>query len=209
MDEPRRWGRTRYAALLGVLAAHLAVLTSLLIAAKTPLAATPIMPAIELLILPQTAAPAVPPRTASPDRPKKLASIPYAPPTGSLTMAPLDSDSDEISPPIDWALEAHDAAASIINDSSSIESKSPTPFWNSSFSQPSLHHKGEQIPTTDGRWIVFVSDNCYQLSQSITAITNATNTGVGIQTYCTRQSKTARGDLFEQLPAYKKLHTDH
>jgi hypothetical protein len=29
---------------------------------------------------------------------------------------------------------------------------------------------------------------------------------MGTQTYCNGQSHTARGDLFDQLPAYKKLH---
>lgn len=56
--------------------------------------------------------------------------------------------------------------------------------------------------------MVFVSDNCYQLSNEVTHITNATNTGVAIQTYCNRPSKKARGDLFKQLPAYKKYHPD-
>jgi hypothetical protein len=31
---------------------------------------------------------------------------------------------------------------------------------------------------------------------------------MGLQTYCTWRSKAPRGDLFEQLPAYKKLHPE-
>ena len=54
-----------------------------------------------------------------------------------------------------------------------------------------------------------MSHDCYQMSKSITSITNATNTGVNLQTYCTRHSKVPRGDLFDQLPAYKKLHPDN
>jgi hypothetical protein len=57
--------------------------------------------------------------------------------------------------------------------------------------------------------MVFISDSCYQVSKSITDITNATNTGVGTQTYCNQKSRLPRGDLFDQLPAYKKLHPDH
>ena len=56
--------------------------------------------------------------------------------------------------------------------------------------------------------MVFVSENCYQLSKEITYIENKTNTGKKIQTYCNRRSKTPRGDLFEQLRAYKRLHPD-
>ena len=36
---------------------------------------------------------------------------------------------------------------------------------------------------------MFVSDNCYQESKSITDITNATNTGVGLQTYAARSRR--------------------
>jgi hypothetical protein len=30
-----------------------------------------------------------------------------------------------------------------------------------------------------------------------------------LQTYCNRRSNKPRGDLFDQLPAYKKLHPDN
>ena len=56
--------------------------------------------------------------------------------------------------------------------------------------------------------MVYVSENCYQLSKEITYIENATNTGAKIQTYCNKRSKEPRGDLFKDLPAYKKLHPD-
>jgi hypothetical protein len=39
---------------------------------------------------------------------------------------------------------------------------------------------------------VFVSDNCYQVSKSITDITNATNTGVGLQAYCAPAARSRR-----------------
>jgi hypothetical protein len=47
---------------------------------------------------------------------------------------------------------------------------------------------------------VYVFQDCYQMSKSNTSITNATNTGVAIQTYCNRRSKETR--------AYKRLHPD-
>jgi hypothetical protein len=208
MDEPQRWGRSRCAALLSVFALHLVALTSLLIAAKTRLAVPPARPPIELLILPQTAAPAAAPPAASVERRRKLASNPSPTPPESLGVVALNSNSDVTGPPIDWAQEARNEAASVTKDSATIESMVSTPA-NSAFAEGPLHHKGEQLPTADGRWLVFVSDNCYQVSQSITAITNATNTGVGLQTYCTQKSRTPRGDLFEQLPAFKKLHPDN
>ena len=56
--------------------------------------------------------------------------------------------------------------------------------------------------------MVFVSENCYQFSKEVGYIENKTNMGKKIQIYCNRRSKTPRGDLFEQLPAYKRLHPD-
>ena len=56
--------------------------------------------------------------------------------------------------------------------------------------------------------MVFVSKNCYQFSKEVGYIENKTNMGKKLQIYCNRRSKTPRGDLFEQLPAYKRLHPD-
>jgi hypothetical protein len=208
MHVPQRWGRSRYAALLVVLALHVALLTGFIITAKTRLLTTPAAPPIELLILPQNPAPTIPPPPTLPDRYKKVAATPLAPPPDALTVVTPNSSSDVAGPPIDWSQEAHNAAASIAKDAPALKDAIPAPPSNSPFAPPPAHHKGDQIPTADGRWIVYVTDDCYQLSKSMTSITNATNNGMGLQTYCTRHSNKPRGDLFDQLPAYKKLHPD-
>lgn len=210
MYEPQGWGRSRLVAFLVVLALHMAVLTGLVTAAKTRLRNLPAAPPIELLILPHKPAPAVPPPVSLPDHRKRNAVATLIPPAESLTVVTPSALPETAAPAIDWAAEAHNAAIRNANGAPpSAGSTGPAPSSNTPFAQAPLHHKGEQIPTADGRWIVYVSDNCYQVSKSITAITNATNTGVGLQTYCTRRSKEARGDLFDQLPAYKKNHPDH
>ncbi len=206
MDEPQRWSRSRYLALLIVSVLHVAVVTGLVISAKTLVRTSSLAIPIELLILPQNAAPTDKPLPTALDHPKNEAVRPPIAPPESLTAVPLNSASDLTGPPVDWSQEAHDAAMSMAKASPPTDRTIPAPSSNSPFAQVPLHHKGEQIPTADGRWLVFVSDNCYQVSKSITHITNATNTGVAIQTYCTRKSKTPRGDLFEQLPAFKKNH---
>jgi len=124
----------------------------------------------------------------------------------ALTVITPNSTPDIAGPPIDWSKEAHDVAAKIARSAPALEEVRPPILSNSPFVAPPAHHRGEQIPTADGRSMAFVSDNCYQLSKDLTHITNATNTGVAIQTNCNRRSKEPRGDLFNQLPAYKKNH---
>ena len=197
--------RSRIVALLAVLALHVAVLTGLVSAAKTRMRATPAAPPIELLILPQNPIPTPP---TLPDRRKKVPATPLAPQPDALTVVTPDATS-VVGPPIDWSQEAHNAAASIAKGAPALNDTNPALQSNSPFAAPPAHHKGEQIPTEDGRWIVYVTDDCYQVSKSMTSITNATNNGMGLQTYCNRRSNKPRGDLFEQLPAYKKLHPDN
>ncbi len=209
MEERQRWGRSRYAALLGVLALHVAVLTGLVIAAKTRLPYTPAATPIELIILPQNAAPTAPPPATLSDRRKKVSPVLVPPPPDALTVITPNSTPDIAWPPIDWSQEAHDVAANMARSAPALEETRPPILSNSPFAAPPLHQRGEQIPTADGRWMVFVSEDCYQLSKELTHITNATNTGVKIQTYCNRKSKEPRGDLFNQLPAYKKHHPDN
>jgi hypothetical protein len=207
MEERQRWERSRYAVLLGVLALHVAVLTGLLIAAKTRLHTAPAASPIALLILPQNVAPTVPPSPTSSDRRKRVTAAPLPPPPDALNAITPSSTSDVAGPQIDWSQEAHNVAENIARGATAPDETKPS-VSNSPFAEPPPHHKGEQIPTEDGRWSVYVSDNCYQRSKEITHITNATNTGAKIQMYCNRRSKVPRGDLFNQLPAYKKYHPD-
>ncbi len=209
MEERQQWGRSRYTASLGVLALHVAVLTGLLIAGQTRLPTTPAATPIVLLVLPQNAAPTVPPLPTRSDRRKKVLAAPLPPPPDALTVITPNPISGTAGPSIDWSQEAHNVAASIARDAAALDEKNSPALSNSPFAARPPHHKGEQIPTADGRWMVFVSENCYQLSKDLTHITNATNTGVAIQTYCNRRSKEPRGDLFKQLPAYKRLHPEN
>jgi hypothetical protein len=208
MEERQQWGRSRYAALLGVLVLHVAVLTGLVIAAKTR-KAMPTATPIELLVVPPKAAPAAPPPPTLAERRKKVSALSVPPPPDALTVTTPNSTPEMAGPPIDWSQEAHDVAASIARSAPALEETRPRILSNSPFAAPPTHKKGDQVPTADGRWMVFVSEDCYQLSKEITHITNATNTGVKIQTYCNRKSKEPRGDLFNQLPAYKKYHPDN
>jgi hypothetical protein len=62
--------------------------------------------------------------------------------------------------------------------------------------------------TGNGETMVFITDHCFQVTSVFRSAPNALNTGVGLQTYCIRDSKEPNGDLFKDLDAYKKLHHD-
>jgi hypothetical protein len=74
------------------------------------------------------------------------------------------------------------------------------------FPEPPAHHAGEQHMLDTGEWIVFISDNCYQISSAIPTVPIALGNGIGQSTFCLDNSSTPRGDLFDQLPAYKRYH---
>jgi hypothetical protein len=210
MDESQKWGRSRYIAILVVSAIHLGVVIALILTVKSLHLTAPAPQTIDLLVLPSNIdarKPEPPPTLQS--RSKRALSLPV-PPSSAITVNPSAEATDSVEAPgVDWAQEARNVAAGIAKETSPGRSGEPPASPPSAFAPPPPHHKGEQIPTADGRWILYVSDDCYQVSKEITAITNATNTGIGIQTYCTRRSKAPRGDLFDQLPAYKKYHPDN
>jgi hypothetical protein len=111
--------------------------------------------------------------------------------------------------PIDWADQAHTVADSIAENTGAREGRSApdlTAPQKSIFPEPPAHHAGEQHRLDTGEWIVFISDNCYQISSSIPAVPTAPGNGIGQSTFCLDDSNTPRGDLFDQLPAYKRYH---
>jgi len=198
-----------FVALIAVLAFHLAMIAALIAAKAGRVSISQISP-MELLLLP-------PARVSKSPPPRESQSVKHQP--EELTIAPtfavppswpaLPTESPE--PNIDWANEAKQAAQGIPDKGefrsldSRRESPADTPA-KSIFPDLPAHHAGEQFRTDDGRWAVFVSDDCYEISDPY-ASPNALNNGMGVQTYCTGRSRQSRGDLFDQLSAYKKLHS--
>lgn len=205
MQEWRKWERSRYVALLAVLALHAAVVTGLVITAWTRKLATPRAPPLELLILSRQPSPSFQPAPPELDRRSTILEVPQPLPADTLIDVSPNANTDVEGLPIDWFQEAHNVAASIARGTQPPEGKSALPP-NSVFATPAPHYKGEQVPNADGTWVVYVSENCYQLSKDITYVDNKSNHGKAIKTYCKRRSKEPRGDLFKDLPAYKKSH---
>jgi hypothetical protein len=209
MDDRQQWKRSRYASWAAVVTLHIGVLTALFLAPKTRIATPTAMAPTELLTLPrgvrrQEPIPAH--SLVTPDLQLRPQPLPTMTPSDAITEIPA-ADGNDAGKAIDWAQAALDAAARFAERGNN-EPTAAEPTAISPFPHAAPHHKGEQIPTAEGRSMVFVSENCYQFSKEITYIENKTNAGKKIQIYCNRRSKTPRGDLFEQLPAYKRLHPD-
>lgn len=205
MDDRITWRPSRYGTLVLVAAFHF-VLVSLLIASSQSLRLPlPAIPDMEVALLP----PATAQRIQS-DLPKAHAfdKTQISPATdASLALVPrLVPALGSSGIPIDWADEAHTTAAALVTQADSrpmplgLDSE---PLPRSAFPASSAHHAGDQHREENGEWIVFVSDHCYQFSRSLPTVFNLANDGKGVQTFCLSQSRAPRGNLLDQLAAYK------
>ena len=110
--------------------------------------------------------------------------------------------------PIDWSNEANEVAKATSGGSArpldGRRQSEPNQPSKSIFGETPAYHADEQFKTDDGQWIVFVSYYCHQIASPFASL-NVGN-GLGVQTYCVGKANTPRGDLFDQLPAYQKIH---
>jgi len=194
-----------------VLAFHLGLIVALVRLFETQSFSNPIAAPLKLILLPRVTTP----RTRSPlvlqdsfHTDAKISPIPIAP--SPITIPQTAAPNERADSPIDWAGQAQKGAAAATpgSDVTSFDHRFP---WeserppNSIFEEPPARRAGEQFRTDDGSWVVYISENCYQISNPLESTSGLAN-GMGVQTYCKRKSKTPRGDLFEQLPAYKRDH---
>jgi hypothetical protein len=204
MEASQAWGKSRYWAIVVVLAFHLLTIV-IVVSSRSRRVLTSTTSPIEILFLPPETAARIRPPPALPNHSKRTeAAISAAPSTPTITLAPLSPSAAYLGPPIDWAEEAQTVAAAMAKSDSlqTHQGSDTTPSSQSPFAPPPTHHAGEQFRTDTGEWIVFVTDNCYQVSSPIPPSPNAIDNGMGLQTYCLGKSHTPRGDLFDQLPAY-------
>jgi hypothetical protein len=196
-------GPSRFILLTAVLVFHGVLVLVLVMESRPWHVSTPVMVPIELL------SSLTPPSTETPKRPdqglpRPSIRVEVPAPAAPFTLSPLPSSAEGSQPSIDWAREAHSVAA----DAAAAIARShpePEPPPTSVFPEKFSHHAGEQFRTDDGRWMVFVNDNCYQVSAPFLS-PNALENGMGLETHCIGKSKEPRGDLFDQLPAYAKYH---
>jgi len=208
MDDYKAWRPSRYGVLLVVLAFHVTLIALLVASSKTLRLSVPTMTLIEVVFLPPVTAQRVRTNTSPSPPLDKTRITPSV--DATLTLSPeLVPAVGTFGVPIDWVDQAHTVADSIVANTDAHEGGSPpdlTAQQKSIFPEPPAHHAGEQHRLDTGEWIVFISDNCYQISSAIQTVPTALDNGFGRSTFCLDNSSTPRGDLFDQLPAYKRYH---
>jgi hypothetical protein len=191
-----------------VVAAHAGVLLVLSVAldrrARPPHPATPV-DALILLSLPTRAMTSFDRRlrrnteAAAPIEPLPLPSIP--PPDIELP--------DEAHAPIDWLAEAGRAAEAVTTapPTRSFGRMPRAPSWLGSSRSAPAHRAGDQYRLETGESIVWVSDRCYIVSElaplgmpDVFARSRVT------RTVCQGPPGPGTGELFRDLPAYKRYH---
>jgi hypothetical protein len=207
MDDRKTWRPSRYGVLLVVLALHVTVIALLIASSKTVRLWVPTAILIEVVSLPPATAQRVRTITA-PSPPLEMTRVTPSV-DATLSLSPqLVPAVGTFGIPIDWADQVRTVADSVVANADTRESvlaPNPTP-QKSIFPEPPAHHAGEQHRLDTGEWIVFISDNCYQISSAIPTVPTALGNGLGPSTFCIDNSNTPRGDLFDQLPAYKRHH---
>jgi hypothetical protein len=208
MDDSESWKRARYLTLIVVIALHAALIVMLVKFNQVRNASTLTSTPLQLRFLPPERAPLTPPGLPSKGSFKSFDVVPPTLPT--LTAVPMESSEVDSTKSIDWAAEAKIVAAASAAGASHrpfgthVPSEAAASAAAGASSTPA-HKAGDQDRTDTGDWVVFVSNNCYQISKALSGILRA----LPLQTYCLRKGKEApRGDLFQQLPAYKKYHPD-
>jgi len=201
--------RSRYLAITAVLALHVALIAAILVSSRfRHILASSNLP-LEITFLPKEDKPFVrPPPTHQ--VPKKIRGIPptVSPAAHALELAqPSPTPS---APNVDWVREAEAVAATKARENYARGQTGSTvsPPTKSAFASPPAHHAGDEFTTASGERAVYVSENCYQVASSFSYSPNAMNNGMAVQTYCNGASNAPRGDLFDELPAYKKFHAD-
>ena len=203
--------RGRNLTLLLVIVFHGVLIAGLLVAARwSPRRIAP-PPPLEIVFLAREPRPEPPPPPRPATRPANDSKTPTrvpAPPVAesSLTVVPATA-APAPARRVDWDQEAHIVAAERAHQ----EPPPPIPQFrseqapNSVFAPKPAHHRGDEEPVPGGT-AVYVSEDCYQIAPTIPVVQDALHNGMALPIYCNSKSKTPRGDLFDQLPAYEKLH---
>jgi hypothetical protein len=208
-DAPDESHKSRYLAIVAVVALHLAIITGIIAASRFPYVMTSNPYPLEITFFPPEAKVVIQPPSAQPARNPLLEETPPpSPATPSLEMVPTAPSNAHSGSGLDWEQEAQTVAAAKAQENSvkSRRGLSSPPASNSPFTPPPTHHAGEEFTTPSGERAVFVGDDCYQIARPFNVSPNASNNGMVTPTYCIGKSHAARGDLFDQLPAYKKRH---
>jgi len=184
-----------------VIAFHAVILSWLLAASRYPLDLTSPDRFVELFLVP-------PPNIQPKGRPLSALVLPperHLPPLPSDALTevvplPASPTEGEATRDVDWGEEVHRAAETAADDGSTFagnDKPDSVSSRSSRFPAP-RHHAGEQFILDTGDWVVWVNDDCYQVSEW--APRSAGWSGSSLpRTICPQASTTPRGDLFKDL----------
>jgi hypothetical protein len=191
----------RFLILLGVIAIHAAIVSGLLAASRYPIDLTWQNRAVELFLVPppntQLKGPSLSAMVLPPDR-----HLPPLPSDDLTVVVPLPASptDDAAKRDVDWGEEVHRAAETAANEKSPFAAgEMPDSVSSSSSRFPApRHHAGEQFKLDTGDWVVWISNDCYQVTEW--APRSAGWSGSSLpKTICPQPSKTPRDDLFKDL----------
>ncbi len=170
MDQSR-WGPRRYATLLVVLAAHVALLAALSIGSRTLNPAELANQPVELMYLPPAKMPRVRAENSLPRRLSADTAIRIAPPildSTNTSPSPAASGSNGNGTGVDWRAEARRAvqAFEIRSHRPRSEYSMPGSAAEEGWWPHSRHFAGEQYRTVSGDWIVWINASCYQVASA-------------------------------------------
>ena len=112
-------------------------------------------------------------------------------------------------PPIDWSAEAERATSGSISPPSmrSFGEIPSAPEWLRSVPSSERHHAGEQYRLGMGESVVWVSDRCFIVFEPPPlGMPDVFARSLGTRTSCQEPPGPREGELFKDLPAYKKYH---
>ena len=206
VGEPNTWRVRRVTAFALVVALHAGLFIILTFALRTstrqPLSAGFITTLITLPSLPLPAINRPPPPISNESPPLSPVQPPIAPPSGF-------SARSGAGPSTDWAAEAERAArAAVAAPRTRSFGEMPTaPDWVHSAPTSPKHYAGEAYRLATGESIVWVNDRCFVVSEppplgTPDVFARAFSTRMG----CQAPPGPREGELFKDLPAYKKYH---
>jgi len=199
---PEAWPLRRGIAFAAVVALHVGLVITLTFALRPPIRSSSTDFVSALISLPARPAPTTPEQR--PQIPKTAAVL--------VPVEPITTPVPEIRLPngeaaaVDWGEEARHAAA--MTGAPKVREFGRTP--KSDFEQEShpgpVHAAGEQYRDEYGDFIVWVSDRCYIVSAvPPLGLADVLVRSIPTRTVCQDDSG-PRGDLFNDLQAYKKNH---
>lgn len=207
MGGPKTWGLRRGVAFAAVVGLHAGLVITLTAAFRNPTSPSASTEFIGALIFLSAPLPPVAssnrrrPQVADEPSPVEPVEPPTTPPP--VISFPLGADTA-----IDWVAEARRAAAGVMG-AHNVRKFGEIPKADSGQGpprSPPAHQAGEQYRGEYGEWIVWVSDRCYIISDTPTlGLPEVLARSIPTRTVCQGDSE-PRGDLFKDLPAYKKYH---